>query len=102
MLQEPWSETKIVHAAAFKSTLAKIEETIPLIVLAETRDEYEQANKVRTACGSRGNVTFVVLENQGPGHQLAKEVLMVGKSGPSKAKAVIIYIYIYIYRRSSP
>ncbi|CAK0823628.1 unnamed protein product [Prorocentrum cordatum] len=85
LLQGPWGQAKIVTSSAVRASLEQ--STEPMVILAATRAEHEQCERARKALGNRQNITYVVLDSNGP-----DSVLLEGRRGPRSAKANITYL----------
>ncbi|CAK0846118.1 unnamed protein product [Prorocentrum cordatum] len=85
LFQDPWGQAKIVTSSAVRASLEQ--STEPMVILAATRAEYEQCERARKALGNRQNITYVVLDSNGP-----DSVLLEGQRGPRSAKANITYL----------
>ncbi|CAK0877162.1 unnamed protein product [Prorocentrum cordatum] len=85
LFQDPWGQAKIVTSSAVRASLEQSTES--MVILAATRAEYEQCERARKALGNRQNITYVVLDSNGP-----DSVLLEGQRGPRSANANITYL----------
>lgn len=85
LFTEPWGKARVVNAAGLRAALE--DKTTPLVVLAAGAAEQGGCERQRLAFGSRTDVTYVVLNTDGP-----DDVLLAGEGGPEKAKAKVIYV----------
>ncbi|CAK0905971.1 unnamed protein product, partial [Prorocentrum cordatum] len=83
--EDPWGRAKNATSSAVRASLEQ--STEPPAILAATRAEHEQRERARKAPGNHQNITYVVLDSNGP-----DSVLLEGQRGPRPAKANITYL----------